>query len=109
MILRELDWRDRSSLVTTGSMTCVDDLPDDPALLKQFIAQERQQRDDLITRIREEATQQIEQLKATHQSTIDEAVKAAVKSLAPVAASFVVESAQRRRSSSNTSRPASRF
>ena len=81
MILRELAWRDRRSLVTTGSMTCVDDLPDDPALLKQFIAQERQQRDDLITRIREEAAQQIEQLKASHQSAIDEAVKAAVAAI----------------------------
>jgi len=62
-------------------MTCVDDLPDDPALLKQFIAQERQQRDDLITRIREEAARQIEELKASHQSAIDEAVKAAVAAI----------------------------
>jgi transposase len=61
-------------------------LPDDPALLKQFIFEERQQREALIARIREEAARQLEAevacLEAKHaaerQAAIDAAVKAAV-------------------------------
>ncbi len=42
-------------------------LPDDPALLKRFLVEERQQRESLIARIREEAAAQIEQLQAERQ------------------------------------------
>ena len=103
MILRELLWREGRALITTLLMTRIDDLPDDPALLKQFLAQERreyaaiiaqeleqrntivgeerEQRDAIIARIREEAARQIDELKASHQAAIDEAVKAAVAAI----------------------------
>jgi transposase len=41
----------------------IDQLPNDVAQLKQLIAQERQQRDTLVTRIREEAARQMESLR----------------------------------------------
>ena len=56
-------------------------LPDDPALLKRFLVEERQQRESLIARIREEAAAQIEQLQAERQVAIDAAVKAAVMAI----------------------------
>lgn len=73
-------------------MTRIEDLPDDPALLKQLIidreqqlhavvAQERDRHQSLLARIREEAADQIAKLKADHQAAIDEAVKAAVAAI----------------------------
>ena len=60
-------------------------LPDDPALLKQFIVQHERrllsEREALIARIREEAAQQIERLQAERQAAIDAAVKAAVMAI----------------------------
>jgi transposase len=55
----------------------IDQLPNDVAALKQLIVE----RDTLINRIREEAADAIERLKAEQQAAIDAAVKAAVAAL----------------------------
>ena len=62
-------------------MLCVEELPDDPALLKRLFVEERQQRESLIARIRDEAAEQIERLQAERQAAIDAAVKAAVAAI----------------------------
>lgn len=73
-------------------MTRIEDLPNDPVLLKQLIldrekqlhaivAQERDRHQSLLARIREEAADQIAKLKADQQAAIDEAVKAAVAAI----------------------------
>lgn len=56
-------------------------LPNDPALLKQFILAERREREALIARIKEEAARQLEQLQAERQAAIDAAVKAAIAAI----------------------------
>jgi len=56
-------------------------LPDDPALLKRFILEERREREALIARIKEEAASQLERLQAERQAAIDAAVKAAVAAI----------------------------
>jgi len=60
-------------------------LPDDPALLKHFLVEERRARDALIAQIKAEAAAQLEsqaeRLHAERQAAIDEAVKAAVAAL----------------------------
>jgi len=56
-------------------------LPDDPVLLKRLLCEERQQRESLVQRIREEAAEQVERLQAGQQAAIDAAVKAAVAAI----------------------------
>jgi transposase len=63
----------------------IDELPDDVAALKQLIVVREQQllseRDELIARIKEEASRQLEAERAARQAAIDEAVRAAVAAL----------------------------
>jgi transposase len=72
----------------------IDELPDDVAALKQFIVVREQQllseRDELIARIKEEASRQLEAERAARQAAIDEAVRAAVDAAVQAAVAAIL-------------------
>lgn len=54
-------------------------LPDDPARLKRFIVEERQQRDTLIERIKQEAAEQLAAQAARHEAEMKAAIAALLR------------------------------
>ena len=66
--------------ITTGRMTiAVDNLPDDPTLLKRLLIEERQQRESLIARIREEFSAQLAAERQRHEAELKGAVLALLR------------------------------
>jgi len=57
----------------------MDDLPNDVAVLKRLVVEERQERDALIERIREEAARQIEAERARHEAELTAAIQALLR------------------------------
>ena len=57
----------------------MDELPNDVALLKRIVAEERRERDSLIRRIREEAARQLEAERDRHESELKAAIAALLR------------------------------
>ena len=71
-----------------GEPLAIENLPNDVAALKQLVIEreqlfieERQQRDELVACLREEAAAQIERLQAEHQAALEKAVREAVAAI----------------------------
>jgi transposase len=74
-----LGWRDLSSIITTGSMTRIDDLPNDVTMLKRLLIEERRERESLINSIREEAARQLEVQAERHAAELKAAIAALLR------------------------------
>ena len=66
--------------VTTVHMTVItDELPDDVALLKRLLLEERQERDELLAKIKEEAARQLEAERERHAAELKAAIAALLR------------------------------
>jgi transposase len=75
-----LGLRDREVFITTDRMSvAIDELPDDVATLKRLFVEERQERETLIAKIKEEAARQLEAQAERHEAELKAAIQALLR------------------------------